>query len=177
MNYKLAAGILPYCPTTKRFLISQRGPDITEPNKWVCFGGKADDGETEQYTAIREFREESGYKGKVKLINKPFYNYNKLDGFKFATFIGLVPNEFIPTTINKETVDGDIEIQDAKWIDKQQLFKLIDSDIIHRGFNTFLLKLFKIKENMKLTENQSDNKYAVAYMINKSDGKKNQRRG
>lgn len=156
---KLAAGILPYCIKSKRFLISQRGPDITEPNKWVCFGGKADNGESPQQTAIREFREESGYDGKVKLINKPFINHNKQDGFTFVTYIGIVPDEFIPTTINKKTVDGDVEISDAKWITKEVLYGLIGNDILHRGFNTFLLKLFKIKENiMKSNQQLIENK-------------------
>ncbi len=151
---KLAAGILPYCPSTKRFLISKRGPNINEPNKWVCFGGKADDGETVEQTATREFREESGYEGKVKLINKPYENHNKQDGFTFVTFVGIVPDEFTPTTINKKTVDGDVEISDAKWVTAKKLHGLIGNDVLHPGFNKFLKLFFNIKENRVKTKQQ-----------------------
>ncbi len=138
MNY--GAGILPYCIKTKRFLIAKRGAKISEPNLWTNFGGKAENGESVTNTAIREFREESGYNGNVKLINKsvPIKSNNN---FIFYNFIGIVQDEFIPSTINKMTVDGDIEIQNAKWLSPKQLLKIINSKMIHPGFNKFLIAL------------------------------------
>lgn len=135
---KLAAGILPYCPKTQRFLLAKRGPMISNPNQWTNFGGKADKGESPAQCAVREFREESGYRGKVKLQN-PLPVKNK-DGFVFVNYIGLVPEEFQSTTIGKKTVDGDIEVSAAKWLTKAQLQKLIGSSILHPGFNQFLIK-------------------------------------
>lgn len=136
---KLAAGVLPYCPKTQRFLIAKRGPNINNPNQWTNFGGKANKGENPAQCAVREFREESGYNGKVKLIN-PFPNKNNKDGFVFVNYIGIVPSEFQPTTIGKKTIDGNIEVSASKWLTKQELKKLIGSSILHQGFNQFLLK-------------------------------------
>lgn len=134
---KLAAGILPYCPETKRFLIAKRGPKINNPNVWANFGGKASTGESPVQTAIREFREESGYRGKVKL-SSPKPTTNKNDGFVFYNFIGEVPEEFTPTTIGKRTVDGDVEVSASKWVTLPELIKLKGSSILHPGFNKFL---------------------------------------
>lgn len=136
---KLAAGILPYCPKTQRFLLAKRGPMISNPNQWTNFGGKAEKGESPAQTAVREFREESGYRGKVKLLN-PFPIKNNKDGFVFVNYIGIVPEEFQPTTIGKKTVDGDIEVSASKWLTKEQLKKLIGSSVLHPGFNQYLLK-------------------------------------
>lgn len=136
---KLAAGILPYCSQTQRFLLAKRGPMISNPNQWTNFGGKAEQGESSKQTAIREFREESGYKGSVKIVSKGYPTKNKKDGFVFVSYIGEVPNEFKPSTIGKKTVDGDVEVSAAKWVTFEQLMKLKGSSILHPGFNEFLL--------------------------------------
>lgn len=136
---KLAAGILPYCSQTQRFLLAKRGPMISNPNQWTNFGGKAEQGESPKQVALREFREESGYKGPVKIISKGYPTQNKKDGFVFVNYIGEVPNEFKPSTIGKKTVDGDIEVSAAKWVTFEQLMKLRGSSILHPGFNQFLL--------------------------------------
>ena len=144
-----AAGILPYCPKTGRYLIAKRGPDISNPNQWTNFGGKADKGENPAQTAVREFKEESGYKGSVRL-NRPIPTKNNKDGMTFYNFIGEVPAEFQPTTIGKKTVDGDVEVSASKWVTKEQLIGLIGNSILHPGFNRFLNLKFKQEEsNMK----------------------------
>lgn len=145
----LAAGILPYCPKTGRYLIAKRGPTISNPNQWTNFGGKADKGENPAQTAVREFKEESGYKGSVRL-NRPIPTKNNKDGITFYNFIGEVPAEFQPTTIGKKTVDGDVEVSASKWVTKEQLMGLIGNSILHPGFNRFLNLKFKQEEsNMK----------------------------
>jgi len=144
-----AAGILPYCPKTGRYLIAKRGPDISNPNQWTNFGGKANKGENPTQTAVREFKEESGYKGSVRL-NRPIPTKNNKDGMTFYNFIGEVPAEFQPTTIGKKTVDGDVEVSASKWVTKEQLIGLIGNSILHPGFNMFLNLKFKQEEsNMK----------------------------
>lgn len=133
---KYAAGVLPYCPSTKRFLIAKRGPNISNPNQWTNFGGGSEDGENPVQTAIREFREESGYRGKVKLI-KSYPTKNSKDRITFFNFIGLVSDEFKPTTIGKKTTDGNVEVSAAKWLDIEQLYNL-SPGILHPGFFKFL---------------------------------------
>jgi len=143
----LAAGILPYCPKTGRYLIAKRGANISNPNQWTNFGGKANKGENPAQTAVREFKEESGYKGSVRL-NRPIPTKNNKDGITFYNFIGEVPAEFQPTTIGKKTVDGDVEVSASKWVTKEQLMGLIGNSILHPGFNRFLNLKFNVKENM-----------------------------
>jgi ADP-ribose pyrophosphatase YjhB (NUDIX family) len=64
----VGAGVLPYCPLTKRFLINLRSQEVNEPGTWGVWGGKMDWGETEPVeTAERELREETQFKGKIDL--------------------------------------------------------------------------------------------------------------
>lgn len=135
---KLAAGILPFCPKTKRFLLQKRGPKISNPNQWANWGGKAEKGESAKEAAIREFKEESGYTGNVKLISTGVPITNKTDGFTFVTYIGAVQNEFKPTTVGKKTVDGDVEVSGYKWVTGKEMINLIGSSVLHPGFNKYL---------------------------------------
>jgi len=131
-----AAGIFPFCISTGRFLIAKRGPNINNPNVWTNFGGKSESGETPIQTAIREFREESGYKGSVKAI-KSSPTKNPKDGLVFYNYIGIIPKEFTPTTIGKKTIDGDVEVSKCKWVNIEELYQLNPS-ILHPGFYRYL---------------------------------------
>lgn len=133
---KFAAGVLPYCPKSGRFLISKRGPNISNPNEWTNFGGGSEQGENIVQTAVREFREESGYSGSVKLV-KSFPTKNAKDGITFYNFIGLVPKEFKPTTIGKKTIDGNVEVSKCVWLTLDKLVEL-SPGILHPGFYKFL---------------------------------------
>lgn len=146
---------------------------ISNSNQWTNFGGKADRGESPAQTAVREFREESGYRGKVKLI-KPFPTKNNKDGFVFVNYIGIVPEEFQPTTIGKKTVDGDVEVSASKWLTKEQLKKLIGSSILHPGFNQFLLKgsVMNLSETIKKIDEDNTTGSGEAYESPFAFGKK-----
>lgn len=144
---KLAAGVLPYCIKTGRFLIAKRGTNISDPNLWTSFGGKSEEGESSQQCARREFKEESGYTGNIQLTNP--VPIKTPDGYVFVNYVGLVPNEFRPTTIGKKTVDGDVEVQAAKWVTKEELKKLMGSKILHPGFRKSLLQTKLLGEQMK----------------------------
>lgn len=120
-----AAGVLPIAKSTGRILIHKRGHDIPHGGTWATFGGKPDPNETPKQTARREFREESGYKGTIsKMV--PIHIYKRKNGFKFYNNLILVPNEFKVTMIDKETVDGEVEVIDAKWITLDELKKMKD---------------------------------------------------
>lgn len=112
---KVGAGILPYCKKTKRFLISLRSPYVLEPGTWGLWGGKLDDVDTNNiiFTAKREFKEETGYNGKIDVI--PSYIYKETD-FIYYNFIGIVKNEFKPH-LNWES-------QNYKWVTLEELLEI-----------------------------------------------------
>lgn len=93
------AGIIPFCPTTKRFMLGLRSEECLQPLTHACFGGAVDDGETPEEAAKREKFEETGYTGKFKLIK--IFVFESGD-FKYHNFIMLVPEEYEPT-LNWET--------------------------------------------------------------------------
>ena len=101
INRITGAGILAISPEGK-ILVGLRGQDGPEPGTWASFGGKAESSDMKK-EALREFREETGFKGDMELF--PAYVYEDKH-LKFHNFIGLV-NEFKPK-LNFET-------DKAKW--------------------------------------------------------------
>ena len=92
----IAAGILPICKHTGRILLIRRGFNQPKPGTWACFGGKfEDDDKDTKQAAVREFMEESGYKGKFNISSGPL-DVNKTPHTTFYTFIGLFNEEFTP---------------------------------------------------------------------------------
>jgi 8-oxo-dGTP pyrophosphatase MutT (NUDIX family) len=114
----VAGGILPFCKSTRRFLVSLRSDYVMEPNTYGVWGGKVDfeDGETEsdiEDVVRREFYEETKYKGSMKLIPSHIYRDKN---FKYYNFIGIVDREFNPV-LNWET-------KDYEWMTFEDLYKL-----------------------------------------------------
>ncbi len=87
------AGGVFYSISSKRFLLSYRSAHVNEPHTWGVWGGALDNGETPLQAIEREIKEETGYKGKYKLI--PSYVYTKGD-FKYHNYIIEVASEFKP---------------------------------------------------------------------------------
>lgn len=112
-EYTWGAGILPISKKTGKVLVQKRGAGIIHPNEWATFGGKGEQGETHRQAAEREFREESGYKGKIYKLR--LLDTHKRKNFTFYNYLCIVPDEFSVTTINKITDAGHIEVIDAKW--------------------------------------------------------------
>lgn len=82
-----------------------------EPHTWGIPGGKVDDeDEDEQEAALREVREELGYRGPVTLVRS--FRYEE-SGFVYQNYLGLVRRQFKPR-LNWES-------DDASWFDPQRL--------------------------------------------------------
>lgn len=118
------AGILPFymkpAPTESQpdrvipmFMAALRGREANEPGTWGVWGGKIEGKEDPKTAALREFREETEYDGKMTLY--PSYVF-KTDGFTYHNFIGWVPAEFVPV-LNWETAK-------FKWVTLAELSKM-----------------------------------------------------
>jgi len=126
-----AAGILCVSEDTKNFLVVKRAEGSPEPNTWCSAGGKVEESDKNwKDTALREFKEETGFKGNMKV--KEVYIYNKPE-LEFHNFIGVVPKEFIPKLDKSENTE-------YKWLSKKELLELPDK---HFGLQELLNNLFK----------------------------------
>lgn len=94
------AGIIPYCPKTKRFLLALRSQYVNEPGTWGLLGGKIDNDENPLDAAKRELSEEINYHGKLDI---KFLKLFQSGNFKFHNFLGIVEEEFSPTELDWET--------------------------------------------------------------------------
>jgi 8-oxo-dGTP pyrophosphatase MutT (NUDIX family) len=98
---KAAAGVLPVAQDSKRFCFALRSNFVEEPNTWALWGGAIDKGETPLKAAIRELKEEAQYRGKI-LKMYPLAIYKHQSGFKYYSYLALVPQQFKPK-MNFET--------------------------------------------------------------------------
>lgn len=109
-----AAGVLPFCTVTKRFLPNLRSGQVSSPNTYSLYGGGVFLGEDEaseipnteelhkpenmhifEETARRELEEEAGYDGPLHLQHLYTYKDEPCKWY-YYNFLGLVPNEFEP---------------------------------------------------------------------------------
>lgn len=106
---KAGAGCLCYAVDKKTFLFDKRSMQVEEGQTWGLFGGAIDEKEANQplKAALRELREETGYKGKV-LSTHLLYLYQHESGFKYYNFLVEIPAEFNP----KRTWESD----GHKWV-------------------------------------------------------------
>jgi len=127
----LGAGILPICTTTNRILVGLRSSNVNSPNTWGTFGGKVEgDDNNLKDVALREFQEEAGYSGPIKLI--PAYVFR--DGeFTYHNFIGLVEKEFTPSL--------DWETDEAIWFTFEEVLNIPNK---HFGLELLLNNSFNI---------------------------------
>lgn len=110
----IAAGVLAICPETERFILLKRRMDIPFPGYWGLPGGHFDEEDGfPKRTAIREFQEETGYNGPIKISTAPLY-VDKSNQLDFYTYICILPWEFTPN-LKGESICGD-ESLDYKWV-------------------------------------------------------------
>ena len=107
------AGVLPIAEETGRILVAYRSSRVLEPHTYGVFGGAVEPRESPKAAAKRELAEETGYRGRVKLVKA----YRFEDGeFTYHNFLGLVPEEFEPRL--------DWETESADWIEFDELLSL-----------------------------------------------------
>lgn len=86
-----ASGILAICRETSRICLARRSEHVQHGECFGILGGAVQGGLTPEESAIAELREETGYRGNVRLI--PAYVFRQ-GSFVYRNFIGLVPREF-----------------------------------------------------------------------------------
>ena len=129
---KIAAGLLAICPETERFLILKRSSHVVYPNYWAPPGGSFE--ECDKYpkmTAVREFREETGYCGVMKVSKEPLDIYDT-NHISFYTYVCILPNEFAPNL--KGEAECGLESSDYAWTTIDCFDKVKDSILIIPSF-------------------------------------------
>jgi len=151
----IAAGVLAICPETERFLLLKRRYDMVFGGYWGLPGGCFDeeDGYPKK-TALREFREETGYDGPVKISKSPLY-VNKSNQLDFYTYICILPWEFTPN-LKGECVDGE-ESLDFGWfkIECKEVWENQEAKIIPSIITMFDLKEDVIKKVINKFKNKN----------------------
>lgn len=125
-NQKHYAGVLPYCPKTKRFLLNLRSFIVNNPNVYSSWGGKVENRETPIQAAEREFIEESGY-DKLFTLQKIYTHRKQKEEYikKYHLYITILDDEFTPVL--------DKESNGYKWVSFDQLYRM-DKNKLHTEF-------------------------------------------
>ena len=101
---KEGAGCLVMAMDTKKFLLQLRGGKVLQPNTWGIWGGAVNQNETPLDAALRELREESGTSITGAKISK-LWVYRDPSGFRYTTYLVLVPRQFTPVPDTNEVAD------------------------------------------------------------------------
>jgi 8-oxo-dGTP pyrophosphatase MutT (NUDIX family) len=110
----VAAGILPIAKSTGKILLNLRSKYVNEPLTYGVYGGKLDHGDLNdrKKAAEREFIEETGYKGIIK-VHDAFLFKTSNGSFEYQNYIGEIESEFDPTY--------DWESSGHKWVTFDEL--------------------------------------------------------
>jgi 8-oxo-dGTP pyrophosphatase MutT (NUDIX family) len=131
-NKSKAAGILPLCASTGRFLLALRTEGV-----YSTIGGYLHWGESCRDGAIREFLEETMYDGPL-LILKGYTHQSPVKNFLYTNFLGICPEEFSPI-LDSENVESD-------WFSLSQLYA--GGLPLHRDFENFLIEARPLIDSM-----------------------------
>lgn len=97
-----AAGVLVVSRATGRWLALQRSYAVSDSGAWSLPAGGLHANESPRHAAVRELREETGYRGIIDVTP-----WAQVDSF--AAFVGWVPREFRPKL--------DYEHMHAAWVE------------------------------------------------------------
>jgi 8-oxo-dGTP pyrophosphatase MutT (NUDIX family) len=140
-----AAGCILYAEDTGRWGLQQRSDTVNDPGVWAAWGGGREPGESLEQCVRRELAEESGYRGPIKL--EPLAR-----NAKYATFIGIVPQEFEPRPCD--------EWKDFCWVELGHW-----PTPMHPGVAAAL-------DNVYIKENFADGGNPVKFTVTSPDGYK-----
>lgn len=104
------AAIVPIALSTQRALLGFRSKHVDNPSVWAPFGGHREPGEMLLDTAVRELKEETGYRG-------PMVVWCLAPGF----YVARVPFEFDPVL--------NWEHEDARWFDLDTASRLVEKKL------------------------------------------------
>jgi 8-oxo-dGTP pyrophosphatase MutT (NUDIX family) len=108
---------------TRRYLMVQRGPAISDPGKWQFPGGAIDSKETPHQGATREIVEELGFtKGALDgAMVHGEHVYSIPGGWKYTSIAATVPTMLTP---DLSTHHARAETSDAKWLTEAEIADL-----------------------------------------------------
>lgn len=105
----LAAGCFTLCPKTGRHLMLKRRKGVKYENYWGFPGGSFDEEDgNPKVTAIREFREETGYMGSLKIMKQPLL-VERSNHIDFYAYLCIVDEEFVPDLKGEMEVGNESE--------------------------------------------------------------------
>jgi len=149
-KYPDAAGVLVVARRTalypgKPVLLSRRSRNVSAPLTWAPWGGRMERGEEPAQTALREFREESGYDGAIELVAGSEWEHRvgavgEFCYFRFHNFVGLVDDQFDPPSVPNWEVD------ESRWVSPAELADLLAGGLwpagqpggLHPGLREYL---------------------------------------
>lgn len=85
-----AAGVTIVAAPTQRVLLLRRSKLVSKPGLWSIPAGRVEPGEDMLEGALRELREEAGYRGPLEIVE------HIPSGHGFHNFIAVAPEEFKP---------------------------------------------------------------------------------
>lgn len=115
------SGVTFYSTRTKNVLLLKRSTEGDCPLTWCCPGGGTEPHESSQQGALRELREEIGWRSHQDLL--ALYKIHESDpegqtAFNYTNFVGVVRNEFRPALNN--------EHMSWQWICPVQALRTLD---------------------------------------------------
>lgn len=151
------AGILAFAEDTNKWLVALRSSVVKEPNTWGVVGGKLDErDDSPQEAAQREFEEETGYSGPIKLQKAYIYTSqekNRNTGnpfFTYHNFIGIIQKGSWEPKLNWETKLFD-------WFDYKELMELEPK---HFGLKSLLANSYNIIKDISIAHERSEKPYS-----------------
>lgn len=135
----------------KPLLLGLRGRHLRAPQTWCCWGGGMNPGEAPAEAAVREFGEESGFRGSLTLVPGSEWEHRLgLPGlFHFYTFhnhLGAVEEQFDPPHLDA------YEVEAARWMSLEEVDALPRSCLLHaaKGSLHFGLQAYLARKEIRL---------------------------
>ena len=133
--YHLAVHIWPV-NARGEYLVQRRAPTVTwNPNMWAVTGGSAVSGETPLTAALRELREEIGYKAKPEELSL-IACLRRTNSFcnVFTLRIDQPEDAF---TLQPE------EVSMVRWCDRQRIQRMISENVLYNYGDAYFRMLFE----------------------------------